>query len=95
MIRTVAQARQAVVDEPKRWSAALIEDTTRPQSEYASVHLYATKKGAQDALRTRRDELVKQGYKMTFGTLGRGHCVLERGDDIVCLCLDQRSRRKT
>lgn len=93
MIRTVAQARQAVVDEPKRWRAALCTSSTAPMTEDASVTLYATKKGAQDALRAFLSDSKAAGYVLTSGNLGRGYCVLQLEGDTRAAALDYRGRR--
>lgn len=56
------------------------------------VTLYATKKGAHEALRTRYSELSENGYKRGYGTLARGILVLERGESTIGLGLDYAGR---
>ena len=94
MIRTVAEARQAVADEPKRWKIAVVEGTSFPLLEAPSteVHLFRTKKGANEALREREQSLIADGFKRTMGGLGRGFIKLERGDEVVGLGLDYGGR---
>lgn len=94
MVRTVSEAREAVASEPKRWKLAVVEATSFPllDSPHAVVRLYATKKGANEALRERKSELVEQGYKLKTGALGRGFVALERGNETVGLGIDYRGR---
>lgn len=94
MIRTVAQARQAVVSEPKRWRAAICIQDRAPLTDAANVTLYATKKGAQDALRAFLTASKAEGYVLRLGNLGRGYCVLQRDGETRAAALDYRGRRK-
>lgn len=94
MIRTVAEARQAVADEPKRWKVAVVEGTKFPLLEDpdAKVQLFRTKKGASDALREREQGWLDVGYKRVMGGLGRGFILLERDEVRVGLGLDYGGR---
>ena len=80
--------------DPSRFRAAYIEGPPHlllddPQ---ASVRLHPTIKAAEDELRARRDCLVKQGYSVTFGTLGKRIMVLERDTERRVIGLDKLRR---
>lgn len=94
MIRTVAEARQAVADEPDRWKMAVVEGTSFPllDDPQAEVHLFRTKKGANERLREREKSLLEDGYTRSYGGLGRGFLVLEREGARVGIGLDYRGR---
>lgn len=77
---TISEARELVRAEPKRWRAAFVEGTSTPllDDAQASVRLHPTISAASDELRSSRDRLVKSGYRVTFGNLGKRIMVLER-----------------
>jgi hypothetical protein len=94
VIRTVEEARQAARDEPKRWRMALCEAHTLPilEDRECKVTLYATKKGAHEALRARSSALLASGWKRSYGTLARGVLVYTRDDETVGIGLDYAGR---
>lgn len=92
MIRSLAEAREAVATEPERWRACLYEATGTPVTERAdtTVYLYRLIKTADEKLRERIRELKASGYVQTFGTLGNGLVKLEHDGNAVWLATDKR-----
>lgn len=95
VIRTVTEARQAALDEPKRWNAAVYQGSETPLSESATtqVHLFHHVKTANEKLRELVSELEQDGYKRVQWGVSHGIVKLERGSDVVWLGLDKRKRR--
>lgn len=58
------------------------------------MRLHPTVKAAEEELRARRDSLVKQGYRVTYGTLGRRILVLAKDDERVAIGVDKPRRRR-
>lgn len=96
LVVTPGEARSLVRDHPKRWSAAFIEAPGTPLLDHpeAKVRLHPTVGAAEDELRARRDGLLKDGYKVTFGTLGKGLMVFRRDGDERAIAVDKPARRR-
>ena len=93
---TVAEAREIVRDFPKAYRAAFIEAPGVPLRDHpqARVSLHGKVGGATDELRARKESLVKMGYKVTFGSLGKRLLLLERGPSEVCIGVEARPSAK-
>lgn len=91
---TVAEAREAVKAEPKRWKVALVEGSSFPllDSPESRVRLFKLKKEGNDALRKLQRELVAAGYKQKQGALSRGFLWFELEGEIVAAGLDYPGR---
>lgn len=92
-IITVADARERVASEPKRFKAAVLEGVAplRDTPDNTAV-LYRLVKTAERCLNLRVKRLERQGYKRTAGNLGAGIVQLVKGDDVVCVGIDKRGR---
>lgn len=94
MIRTVAEAREAVRAEPKRFRCAFIEATCAPMLEdpKCEVELFVHKKTGEERMRERKMYLEKGGFKQVWGGLGRGIIKMVRADEERWIGLDYRGR---
>lgn len=94
MIRTVAEAREAVRAEPKRFRCAFLEGPEAPMldSPKTEVRLFRHKKTGEEMIRERLHELEADGFKQLWGGLGRGILKLGRGDEVLWLGLDHAGR---
>ena len=92
---TTSEARALVKSEPKRWRAAFVEAPGTPLLDHpqAQVALHSKVGTAYDALRERKNELVEQGYAVTFGTLGKNLLVLSKGDETRAIAIDKPRKR--
>lgn len=92
--RTIAEAREAVKAEPKRWGAAVYEGSETPltDSPTTKVRLFVTIKTAEEELRERVNGLLGEGYRRTKWGVSHGIVKLEKGDDVVWVGLDKRRR---
>ena len=93
MTRSLAEAREAVRADPKRWRACLYEATGTPLTarEDTRVHLYCLVQTAREKLRERLADLEADGWKRSKQyRLGDGIAKLERGQDVLWLALDKR-----
>ena len=93
---TTSEARLLVKSEPKRWRAAFVEAPGTPLLDHpqARVRLHPTVGAAHDELRARKESLVKQGYAVTFGTLGKSFLLLERENDKRAIAVNKPQRAK-
>jgi hypothetical protein len=94
MIRSLSEARQAALDEPKRWRACVYEATGTPVTERddTQVHLFCHVKTAQEKLRERIAELQAAGYARDKRfKLGSGLVKLDSGGGSVWLAIDKRT----
>lgn len=93
---TPAEARVLVKSDPKRFRAAFVEAPGTPLLDHpeARVRLHPSAKAADDELRARRDGLVKNGYRIVFGGLGKRIIVLERDGEERAIAVQAAPRRK-
>lgn len=93
---TPAEARALVDEHPKRFRAAFVEAPGTPLLDHpeARVRLHPTVKAAEDELRSRRDGLVKIGYRVVFGGLGKNLLVLDRDGERRAIGIDKPRRTR-
>lgn len=91
---TPSEARSLVKSDPRRFRAAFIEAPGTPLLDHpgASVRLHPTVKAAEDELRARRDCLVKIGYRVSFGGLGKRIILLDRNGEQRAIGIETRKR---
>lgn len=92
---TVSEARSLVKRNPTAYRAAFVEAPGIPLLGHpqATYSLHSKVGRAYDELRARKESLVKIGYKVTAGSLGKSVLRLERGDDIRVIGLDKPRKR--
>lgn len=92
---TVSEARSLVKRNPTAYRAAFVEAPGWPLLDHpqARVTLHTKVGQAYDELRARKESLVKIGYKVTAGSLGKSVLRLERGDDVRVIGLDKPRKR--
>jgi hypothetical protein len=92
---TVAEAKAVVEASPGKWRAAFVEAPGTPLLDHpeATVRLHPTVKAATEELRARKESLVKCGYKLSYGTLGRGLMVFEGDDGMRAIAVHKGRRR--
>ena len=92
---TTAEARSLVKSNPSAYRAAFVEAPGWPLLDHpqARVTLHTKVGQAYDELRARKESLVKIGYKVTAGSLGKSVLRLERGDDVRVIGLDKPRKR--
>jgi hypothetical protein len=93
VIRSLAEARDAVRSDPKRWRACVYEATGTPvtEREDTRVHLFCLVKTAQERFRERIAELQDAGYvRSKSHRLGAGLAKLESDGTTIWLAIDKR-----
>ena len=93
MIRSIAEASDAVRADPKRWRACVYEATGTPVTERADtkVYLYCLVKTAQEKFRERVAHLEAAGYARDKKfRLGAGLVKLDGDSGSVWLAIDKR-----
>lgn len=93
---TTSEARALVRDNPKQWRAALVEAPGLPLLDHpqASVTLHEKVGTAYDQLRSRKASLVKQGWHVEWGTLGKCILVLGKDDEQRVIGIDKPTRKR-
>ena len=90
---SVAEARERVATEPKRFKAAVIEGSAPLRDiQENKVVLYRLIKTAERCLNLRVKRLERQGWKRQVGNLGAGIVQLGRDDDVICVGIDKAGR---
>lgn len=91
----VADARERVAAEPKRYKAAVLEGVAplRDTPDNTAV-LYRLIKTAERYFDLRVKRLERQGYERTLrvGGLGAGIVQLTKGDTTICVGIDKAGR---
>lgn len=90
--RTWGEAVEAAKAEPQRWKVAIYSSNTAPisDSEGVTVMLYATVKGAEEDMREILHTREEEGWKRTYGGLGRGILKMERKGQEFWFAIDKR-----
>lgn len=92
---TCQEARERVRANPGVYRAAVVEAPGAPLLDHpqARVTLHEKVGGAYDQLRAAKESLVKQGYVVTFGTLGKSLLRMERDGETRLIGLDKPRKR--
>jgi len=93
---TVSDANRLVHDNPKQYRAAMVEAPGTPLLDHpdATVMLYAKIGDATNDLRSRKEALVNEGWRVTWGNLGCGLMVFERDAHKRAIGVVKQPRKK-
>lgn len=82
-------------DYPKVYRAAFVESPGAPLLDHpeARVSLHERVGSAYDELRARKESLVKMGYRVTFGSLGKNLLRMEREGETRLIGIDKPRKR--
>lgn len=93
----LADAQKKAKDDPKLKAAVAVSLRKAEPSAgitddpAVEVELYTLVKEASSAFKARKESLEMEGFSVTYGTVGRGLVIMERGDDAVSMSLVRRT----